>query len=76
MRLFLLIAVCCLALFVTAWIVTGQLMPFWGPQPGPSLRGGSGVEAGLSLWAIVQNASALVGIVSFLIQVVQWRRGA
>jgi hypothetical protein len=76
MRLFLLIAVCCLALFVTAWIVTGELVPSWRLPPGPPLRGIPAAEAGVSLWAIVQNLSALVGIVSFLIQIVQWRRGA
>lgn len=75
MRTFLLISILCLVLFVGAWIVAGQLIPFWASQPEISTRGLSSAAPGLSLWAIVQNVSALVGIVSFLIQVVQWRRG-
>jgi hypothetical protein len=74
--MFLLVAVLCLAAFIVAWVVAGQLVPFWASQPTASFRGGPGAGYGLSLWAIVQNVSALVGIASFLIQIVQWRRGA
>lgn len=73
---FLVIALVCLAAFVVAWFFAGQLVPFWqATQPTVSFRGEPGAAAGLSVWAIVQNLSALVGIVSFLIQIVQWRRG-
>jgi hypothetical protein len=75
MRTFLLVSILCLVVFVGAWIVAGELIPFWAPQPEVSLRGEGTAQAGLSLWAIVQNVSALAGIISFLIQIAQWRRG-
>jgi hypothetical protein len=71
-RPFLLVAVGCLALFVVAGIAIGELIPYWGAAQ-PSYR--SRRAAGPSVWSILQNVSAVVGIASFLIQIVQWRRG-
>ncbi len=71
-RPFLVIAMGCLALFVVAGIVVGELLPYWGAVQ-PSFR--SRRAAGASVWSILQNVSAVVGIASFLIQIVQWRRG-
>jgi hypothetical protein len=64
-RPFLLVAVGCLAVFVVAGIAIGDLVPYWGAAQ-PSYR--SRRAAGPSVWSILQNAS-------FLIQIVQWRRG-
>lgn len=72
MRPFLIIAVCCLALFVVAGVLAGSLMPsFLGGAPKVATRG---IQTS-TIWPLVQNISALAGIVSFLIQVVQWSRG-
>jgi hypothetical protein len=72
---FLVVSLLCLAAFIAAWVVVGQLVPFWQAQPTVTSRGvDPGIVSGLSLWAVVQNLSALVGIASFLIQIVQWRR--
>jgi hypothetical protein len=60
MRLFLVIAIGCLALFVVAGLVGGDLVPFRPRR--------------IRIWPIIQNVSAVVGIVAFLIQIVQWRR--
>jgi hypothetical protein len=70
-RPFLVIAAGCLALFLVAGIVVGELIPYWGAAQ-PSFR--SRRPSGPSFWSILQNVSAVMGIVSFLIQIVQWRR--
>jgi len=72
MRLFLVIAIACLVLFVVAGLLAGELLPQFA-QPQPSVRARR--VPGPSLWQIVQNVSAVVGLVSFLIQIVQWSRG-
>jgi hypothetical protein len=68
---FLGVAVACLVVFVVAGLFAGELIPSFGESRHAfrSRRGN-----GPSIWSIVQNVSALLGIVSFLIQVVQWRR--
>jgi hypothetical protein len=71
MRPFLLIAIACLALFIVAGVFVGNLIPFWGAPPKVATRG---LQSAGWIWPMVQNVSALIGIVSFLIQVVQWRR--
>lgn len=70
MRLFLIIAIVCLALFVIAGLVAGELIPslWYAPRSFRPRR----VQS--SIWHLVQNISAIVGIASFLIQIVQWRR--
>ena len=70
MRPFLIIAIVCLALFVIAGLVVGDLIPsLWhSPRTFRARR----VES--SIWPLVQNVAAVVGIASFLIQIVQWRR--
>jgi hypothetical protein len=73
-RPFLLIAVGCLALFVVAGVVVGELFPYLWYQP-RAFRSGRSVAHGASIWAILQNVSAVAGIVSFAIQIVQWGRG-
>jgi hypothetical protein len=73
MRPFLIIAVCCVALFVVAGFYVGSLVPtFWAEPPKAATRG---IQSTGSLWPLVQNLSALVGLASFLLQVVQWSRG-
>jgi len=72
MRLFLVIAITCLVIFVVAGLLAGELIPYLG-QSQHSFRAKR--VQGASLWQIVQNVSAVIGIVSFLIQVVQWSRG-
>lgn len=71
-RPFLVIAAGCLALFLIAGIVVGELVPYLWTQP-HSFRGRRASGLG-SLWEILQNVSALVGLVSFAIQVFQWGR--
>jgi hypothetical protein len=70
MRPFLLIAIVSLALFIVAGFYVGSLIPFWGEPPKAATRG---IQT-TSIWPMVQNISALIGIASFLIQVVQWGR--
>jgi len=65
------IAAGCLALFVVAGLVAGELIPFFG-QGSHSFRDRR--AQGPSFWSIVQNVSAVSGIVAFLIQILQWRR--
>ena len=76
-RPFLVIALACLALFVVAGIVVGELFPYLWHQP-RSFRSGRSASYGASIWAILQNVSAVVGIASFVMQIVQWgrRRGS
>jgi hypothetical protein len=73
-RPFLVIALGCLALFVIAGIAVGELRPYLWTQP-HSFRGRRAASYGPSIWAILQNLSAVVGIASFAIQIVQWGRG-
>jgi hypothetical protein len=61
MRLFLVIAVGCLAVFVIAGLAGGDLVPFRARR--------------VRIWPLIQNVSAVLGIVAFVIQIVQWRRG-
>jgi hypothetical protein len=68
---FLGVAVACLVVFVIAGLVAGDLIPFLG-QGEQSFRPRR--ARGPSVWTIVQNVSAVLGIVAFLIQIVQWRR--
>ena len=72
-RPFLVIALGCLALFALAGIVVGELFPYLWYQP-RSFRSGRSGAHGVSVWAILQNVSAVVGIASFVIQIVQWGR--
>jgi hypothetical protein len=67
-RPFLVIAIICLVLFVAAGLLVGELMPYLA-YSGRGRRG-----HGPSMWAILQNISAVVGLASFIIQIVQWRR--
>jgi hypothetical protein len=72
MRPFLLIAIACLVLFVVGSYYVGSMIPsFWSEPPKAATRG---IQT-TSIWPMVQNASALIGIVSFLLQVFQWSRG-
>jgi hypothetical protein len=73
-RPFLVIALGCLALFVIAGIAVGELLPYLSYQP-HSFRSRRAAAYGASLWTILQNLSAVVGIASFVIQIVQWGRG-
>jgi len=73
-RPFLVIALGCLALFVVAGIVVGELFPYLLWDRPHSYRGRRAGAYGPSLWAILQNVSAVVGIASFVMQIVQWRR--
>ncbi|HEY7548404.1 MAG TPA: hypothetical protein VH913_02675 [Hyphomicrobiaceae bacterium] len=72
-RPFLVIALGCLALFVIAGIAVGELLPHLWTQP-HSFRGRRAGAYGPSVWAILQNVSAAMGIASFAIQIVQWGR--
>jgi hypothetical protein len=73
MRPFLIITVVCVALFIVAGLYIGSLVPtFLAEPPKVSTRG---ISTTSSIWPLVQNASALVGLLSFLLQVVQWSRG-
>jgi hypothetical protein len=72
-RPFLIIAVICLVVFIVAGLFVGQLIPFSGSS-GQHYARARRPPGGPSLWALVQNISALLGIVSFLLQVVQWRK--
>jgi uncharacterized membrane protein len=69
-RPFLVIAIVCLALFLVAGLVIGELMPSLWPSP----RSFRPRRTQSSIWPLLQNVSAVVGIASFLIQIVQWRR--
>jgi hypothetical protein len=71
MRPFLVVGIACLVLFVVASFYVGGWVPtFWRAPPPAATRG---LEPS-SMWPLVQNLSALVGIVSFLIQISQWGR--
>jgi hypothetical protein len=69
-RPFLVVAIVCLALFLVAGIVIGELIPSLWPSP----RSFRPRRVQNSMWPLLQNISAVVGIASFLIQIVQWRR--
>jgi hypothetical protein len=71
-RPFLVIAIVCLVLFVVAGLVVGELLPYFGQ--GAQRRARRLAAQGPSLWTIVQNISAVLGIVAFFIQIVQWGR--
>jgi len=71
MRPLLVIAIGCLVLFLVAGLLAGELIPFFG-QSSHSFRARR--AQGPSLWSIVQNISAVLGIVAFFIQIVQWGR--
>ncbi|MBO0763496.1 MAG: hypothetical protein J2P50_02730 [Hyphomicrobiaceae bacterium] len=72
-RPFLVIALACLALFAVAGIAVGELLPYLFTHP-HAFRGRRAGSYGLSIWAILQNVSAVIGIASFAIQIVQWGR--
>jgi hypothetical protein len=70
MRPFLVVAIVCLALFLVAGLVVGELIPSLWDSP-RTLRARRPQR---SIWPLIQNVSAVVGIASFLIQIVLWRR--
>jgi hypothetical protein len=70
MRLFLIVAIVCLALFLVAGLVVGELIPSLWYSP----RSFRARPPRSSIWPLIQNVSAVVGIAAFLIQIVQWRR--
>lgn len=70
-RPFLVIALVCLALFVVAGLFAGELLPYLG-QSSHSVRARRPPRS--SIWPIIQNVSAVLGIVAFLIQIAQWGR--
>jgi len=55
------VAIVCAVLFIVAALMTGG--PFYGR------RSSSG------FWIAVQNLSAVLGILAFVIQMIQWGRG-